>query len=56
MCQIGKKIGSSEVALLEKMNLKPFTYGMKAIAAYDNGTILEKSVISINPDDLIKEF
>jgi large subunit ribosomal protein LP0 len=42
VCTVGKKVGNSEAALLKKLNLKPFFYGMVVLGAYDNGAILSK--------------
>lgn len=56
MCTKGKLIGSSEVALLTKLNLKPFYFNMKVIAAYNNGSILGEDVISLNSEEIIKKF
>ena len=34
VCYKDRKIGSSEVSLLQKMNLKPFFYNMNVLCAY----------------------
>lgn len=56
VCFAGKKIGSSQVALLQKMGLKPFSFGMSVVASYDDGSILDKKVLAINPDTLVTRF
>jgi len=56
VCVKGRKIGSSEVALLQKMNIKPFQYGMEVVGAYDNGAILSKEVCAITPDQILGKF
>jgi len=56
VCTAGKKMGSSEVALLQKMNMRPFMYGMEVISCYDEGTVLEKTVLSINADSIVNRF
>jgi len=56
VCTAGKKIGNSEVALLEKMNLKPFFYGMKVISAYDDGSVLGADIVSLSSNDLLGKF
>lgn len=53
VCTIGKKIKASEAALLKKLNLKPFAYGMKITGCYDNGNILPEAVINIDPASLL---
>jgi hypothetical protein len=32
---VGKKIKASEAALLKKLNIKPFEYGMKIFKVFD---------------------
>jgi large subunit ribosomal protein LP0 len=56
VCFAGKKIGSSQVALLQKMGLKPFMYGMTVQACYDDGSVLDQNVLSINTDALVGRF
>jgi len=56
VCTVGRKIGSSEVALLEKMNMKPFFYGMKVISAYDEGTILGADIVSLSSENILAKF
>lgn len=56
VCTVGKKVKASEAALLKKLNLRPFEYGMKLIDVYDNGCILPQSVFSINPASLLTRF
>lgn len=40
VCTVGKKVKASEAALLKKLNLKPFEYGMRILTVYDNGSII----------------
>jgi large subunit ribosomal protein LP0 len=56
VCTVGKKVKASEAALLKKLNLKPFEYGMKITQVYDNGAIVPESVYSIDPAALLTSF
>ena len=56
MCTKGKKVKASEAALLKKLNLKPFEYGMKIFSAYDDGAILPEEIINIDPTSLVGKF
>jgi len=56
VCTKGKKIGNSEVSLLDKMNIQPFSFGMKVFSDYDNGEILTEEVLSISPDVILSSF
>jgi large subunit ribosomal protein LP0 len=53
---IGKKIKASEAALLKKLNIKPFEYGMKINCVYDDGAIVPQEVINIDPAQLVTKF
>lgn len=56
VCTIGKKVKASEAALLKKLNLKPFAYGMKISGVYNDGSILPEAVLNIDPASLITKF
>ena len=56
VCTKGKKVKASEAALLKKLNLKPFEYGMKIIGVYDDGAILPEEVVNIDPSNLLNKF
>jgi large subunit ribosomal protein LP0 len=49
----GKKIGNSESAILTKLNIKPFSFGMEILYVYDDGAILTPEVFNLNPEDLL---
>ena len=56
VCTEGKKVKASEAALLKKLNLKPFSYGMKISGVYTEGAILPKEVLNVDPTQLITKF
>ena len=56
VCTTGKKVKASEAALLKKLNMKPFEYGMRITGCYDNGAILPQEVINIDPAALLTKF
>jgi large subunit ribosomal protein LP0 len=49
----GKKIGNSESAILTKLNIKPFAFGMEILYVYDNGAILTPEVFNLDPEALL---
>lgn len=53
VCTVGKKVKASEAALLKKLNLRPFEYGMKIATVYDNGVVVPKEVYNIDPASLL---
>lgn len=52
----GDKVGSSEAALLSKLNIKPFSYGLSIKSIYDNGSIFGPEVLDINNEVLSSRF
>eukprot|EP01017_Pseudomicrothorax_dubius_P008176 TRINITY_DN12661_c0_g1_i1.p1 TRINITY_DN12661_c0_g1~~TRINITY_DN12661_c0_g1_i1.p1 ORF type:complete len:312 (+),score=135.21 TRINITY_DN12661_c0_g1_i1:11-946(+) len=56
LCKKGRKITNSEAVLLQRLNLKPFQYGMEVLTVYDDGSILSNELVSLSPDDVLKKF
>jgi large subunit ribosomal protein LP0 len=56
VCTASKKVGNSEAVLLQKLNIKPFTYGMDIYRVYDDGTILTPEIFNMNPADILSKF
>jgi len=52
----GDKITSSAVALLSKLDIKPFFYGIVALSVYENGSVYPAEVLDITQDDLCAKF
>ncbi|KAK4489258.1 hypothetical protein RD792_005055 [Penstemon davidsonii] len=52
----GDKVGSSEAALLAKLGIRPFSYGLVVVSVYDNGTVFNPEVLDMTEDDLIEKF
>jgi large subunit ribosomal protein LP0 len=52
----GEKVTSSAVALLSKLDLKPFFYGIIVLSVYEDGAVYPVSVLDITQDDLLKKF
>jgi large subunit ribosomal protein LP0 len=52
----GDKVGNSEAALLQKLNIKPFTYGLVIQSVYDNGSLFDPAVLDLTEDDLTSKF
>jgi large subunit ribosomal protein LP0 len=53
VCEKGKKIGNSEAAILQKLNIKPFAFGMEILYVYDDGSILSPEVFNLDPTQLM---
>lgn len=52
----GDKVGNSEAALLQKLNIKPFTYGLVILSVYDNGSLFDPAVLDLTEEDLAAKF
>jgi large subunit ribosomal protein LP0 len=50
------RVGASEAALLNMLNISPFTYGLTVVQVYDQGTVFHPSVLDIEEDSLIGHF
>jgi large subunit ribosomal protein LP0 len=48
----GDRVGQSEATLLAKLNIKPFTYGLKCISIYDDGAVYDADLLDIKPEDV----
>jgi len=48
----GHKCGASQVALLNKLNIRPFSYGLVIRKLYDDGSVLTPSILDISKDDI----
>ncbi|KAG9510195.1 60S acidic ribosomal protein P0, partial [Fragariocoptes setiger] len=52
----GDKVGASEAALLNMLNVSPFSYGLVIRQIYDNGTTYSPEVLDITPEILLSKF
>jgi len=52
----GVKVGQSEAALLGKLNIKPFSYGLVLKNVYDNGAIYDPKYLKISDSDVLAKF
>jgi len=55
LCELGKKVGSSEAALLQMLDIKPFTYGLKIVKCFD-GSTFDPSYLDFTEKDLFKSI
>jgi len=52
----GVKVGASEAALLDKLNIRPFEYGFGIETVYDNGSRFAADVLDIDDEFLTNKF
>lgn len=56
LIKAGSKVGASEAALLNMLNISPFTYGMTIECIYDDGVIFAPAILDITEESLLKKF
>merc|ERR1719378_1160636 len=56
VCKQGNKVSASEVALLQKMSIKPFEYGLEVKYVFQEGSVFDAAVLDISQDVLIAKF
>lgn len=52
----GEKVTASQSTLLQKLNIKPFSYGLEVRQIYDDGSVYNASVLDITNEDIVKKF
>jgi large subunit ribosomal protein LP0 len=56
LVKLGNKVTDSQAALLQKLNIKPFSYGLVVQKVYDNGAIFDPKVLDISDEDVLSKF
>lgn len=52
----GERVTASQAALLQKLNIEPFSYGVILKKVYDNGSLFDAKVLEITDDVLASQF
>lgn len=52
----GDKVNTSHVALLDKLNIRPFHFAMTVTHVYDNGTVYSAAILDMSQEDLMQKF
>jgi len=57
LCTEGKKVGGSEAALLQMLDMRPFTYGLKLTTCYDQDMgVFDAKMLKATQADVYKAF
>jgi len=56
LIQQGEKVNASQAALLQKLGIEPFTYGLVLKAVYDCGSLFDAKVLDITDEVLAAKF
>jgi len=52
----GDKINAGQAALLQKLDIMPFAYGLEVVQCYDDGSLFEPDVLSIDSSQILGSF
>lgn len=56
LLKVGDKVGMSEATLLNMLKIYPFSYGLRAVACFEEGSIFDPEVLDITEDDIRAKF
>jgi len=56
LLKVGDKVSASHVALLDKLGIRPFSYGFKVTDVYEDGTVYAASILDMTQADLLAKF
>lgn len=56
LIKAGEKVTMSHVAMLDKMNIRPFFYGFKVLDVYEEGTVYSASILDMDQNALLQKF
>jgi len=56
LLKIGDKVGDSQSALLQKLKILPFSYGMKVTHVYSDGAVYSEAALNIKHEDVVARF
>jgi len=56
LVKAGEKVNASQAALLKKLEIQPFFYGLVLKSVYDNGSLFDAKVLDITDDVLSFKF
>lgn len=56
LLKAGDKVGMSEATLLNMLKISPFSYGLKCVQCFEEGSLFDPSVLDITEDDLRAKF
>jgi len=52
----GRKVSPGEAALLQKLGVKPFTYGLQIMSVYEDGAVFDPSILDLSEADVLSKF
>eukprot|EP00922_Rhytidocystis_sp_ex-Travisia-forbesii_P052784 GHVS01078305.1.p1 GENE.GHVS01078305.1~~GHVS01078305.1.p1 ORF type:complete len:272 (-),score=27.78 GHVS01078305.1:155-970(-) len=52
----GEKVNASQSVLLQKLDIRPFSYGLELKQVYEDGSVYGSEVLDITDEDVIRKF
>eukprot|EP01130_Rhizamoeba_saxonica_P002248 TRINITY_DN12090_c0_g1_i1.p1 TRINITY_DN12090_c0_g1~~TRINITY_DN12090_c0_g1_i1.p1 ORF type:complete len:321 (-),score=97.07 TRINITY_DN12090_c0_g1_i1:34-996(-) len=52
----GDRVGASEAALLQMLNIRPFSYGLIILSYYENGSVFDAAILDITKTVILSRF
>jgi large subunit ribosomal protein LP0 len=56
LLKTGDKVGMSEATLLNMLKISPFSYGLKCVACFEEGSLFDPSILDVTEDDIRAKF
>lgn len=56
LVKVSEKVTAGQVALLTKLNIRPFSYGLQIMEIFDNGTFFSPKVLDIDAEYIADAF
>jgi len=56
LLKVGDKVGMSEATLLNMLKIYPFSYGLRAVACFEEGSIFDPEILDITEEDIRAKF
>lgn len=56
LVQAGDRVTPGQADLLQKLDIRPFTYGLDILTVFDNGSLFSAKILDISDADIINAF
>jgi len=56
LVNVGERVTAGQADLLQKLGIRPFTYGLEILKVFDNGDLYDAKILDISNDDIIYAF
>jgi len=56
LLEVDQKVGNSEAVLLQMLGIMPFSYGLKVVQVYEDGSFYSPAILNIKEEDILSKF